>query len=79
MIQDPRANCIKEGAGGTTEEAHQDRFFLFSGCLSIAFFSEEYHHEVDVGAPALLGSVVGVGTAAVSSKPSFSLVSRDEE
>ena len=27
MIPDPRANWIKEGAGGTTEEAHQERFF----------------------------------------------------
>ena len=26
MIPDPRANWIKEGAGGTTEEAHQERF-----------------------------------------------------
>ena len=40
---------------------------------------EEYHHEVDGGAPALLGSVVGVGPAAVSSKSSFSSVSQDEE
>ena len=38
---------------------------------------EEYH--VDGGAPALLGSVVEVGPAAVSSKSSFSPVSRDEE
>ena len=35
--------------------------------------------QVDGGAPALLGSVVEVGPAAVSSKSSFSLVSRDEE
>ena len=27
MIPDPRANWIKEGAGGTTEEAHQEQFF----------------------------------------------------
>ena len=27
MIPDPRANWIIEGAGGTTEEAHQGRFF----------------------------------------------------
>jgi hypothetical protein len=27
MIPDPRANWIIEGAGGTTEEAHQERFF----------------------------------------------------
>ena len=40
---------------------------------------EEYHHEVDGGAPALFGSVVEVGPATVSSKSSFSLVSRDEE
>ena len=38
---------------------------------------EEYHD--DGGAPALLGSVVEVGPAAVSSKSSCSLVSRDEE
>ena len=38
---------------------------------------EEY--QGDEGASALLGSVVGVGPAAVSSKSSFSLVSRDEE
>ena len=25
--QDPRANWIKEGDGGMTEEAHQERFF----------------------------------------------------
>ena len=36
---DPRANWIKEGAGGTTEEAHQERFFFFSGWLSMAFFT----------------------------------------
>ena len=40
---------------------------------------EEYHYEVDGGAPVLLGSVVGVGPAAVSSKSSFSSGSRDEE
>ena len=40
---------------------------------------EEFHHEVDGGAPALLGSVVEVGLATVSSKSSFSSVSRDEE
>ena len=39
MIPDPRANWIKEGAGGTTEEAHQERFFFFSGWLSMAFFT----------------------------------------
>ena len=39
---------------------------------------EEYH-EVDGGVPALLGSVVEVGPAAVSSKSSCSSVSRDEE
>ena len=38
---------------------------------------EEY--QVDEGAPALLGSVVEVGPAVVSSKSSFSSVSRDEE
>ena len=27
MIPDPRVNWIKEGVGGTTEEAHQERFF----------------------------------------------------
>ena len=40
---------------------------------------EEYHHDVDGGAPALLGSCVVVGPAAVSSKSSYSSVSRDEE
>src|SRR3954463_13045489 len=35
--------------------------------------------QVDEGAPALLGSVVEVGPAAVSSKSSCSAVSRDEE
>ena len=38
---------------------------------------EEYHD--DEGAPALLGSFVVVGSAAVSSKSSCSSVSRDEE
>ena len=38
---------------------------------------EEY--QVDEGAPALLGSFVDVGPAAVSSKSSCSSVSRDEE
>ena len=38
---------------------------------------EEYH--VDGGAPTLLGSVVVVGPAALSSKSSCSSVSRDEE
>ena len=28
MIPDPRANWIIEGAGGTTEEAHQERYIL---------------------------------------------------
>ena len=28
LITDPRANWIKEGAGGTTEEAHQERIFF---------------------------------------------------
>ena len=40
---------------------------------------EEYHHEVDGGAPVLLGSSVGVGPAAVSFKSSASSISRDEE
>ena len=40
---------------------------------------KEYHHDVDGGAPALLGLSVGVGPAAVSSKPQASSVSRDEE
>ena len=35
--------------------------------------------QVDEGAPALLGSFVDVGPAAVSSKSSFSSVSREEE
>ena len=30
MIPDPRANWINEGAGGTTEEAHQERFYFTS-------------------------------------------------
>ena len=38
---------------------------------------EEY--QVEEGVPALLGSFVVVGPAAVSSKSSCSLVSRDEE
>ena len=38
---------------------------------------EEYHD--DGGAPALLGSVVEVGPAVVSSKSSCSSVSHDEE
>ena len=41
---DPRANWIKEGARGTTEEAHQERFFFFSGWLSMAFFYLPLHH-----------------------------------
>ena len=40
---------------------------------------EERHHGVDEEAPTLLGSVVEVGPAAVSSKSSCSLVVRDEE
>ena len=40
---------------------------------------EEFLHEVDGGAPALLGSSVGVGPATVSSRSSFSSVSQDEE
>ena len=44
MIPDPRANWIIEGAGGTTEEAHQERFFFFSGWLSMAFFYLPLHH-----------------------------------
>ena len=39
---------------------------------------EEYH-EVDGGAPALLGSVVEVGPVAVSSNSLVDSVSRDEE
>ena len=38
---------------------------------------EEY--QADEGAPALMGSFVDVGLAAVSSKSSCSSVSRDEE
>ena len=41
---DPRANWIKEGAGGATEEAHQDRFVFFSGWLSMVFFYMPLHH-----------------------------------
>ena len=40
---------------------------------------EEYHHEVDGGASALLGSFVVAGPAAVLSKSSFPSVSRNEE
>ena len=40
---------------------------------------KEYHHDVDGGAPALLGSSVEVGPAAVSLKSLVSSVSRDEE
>ena len=44
MITDPQANWIIEGAGGTTEEAHQERFFLFSGWLSMVVFYLPLHH-----------------------------------
>ena len=44
MKPDPRANWIKEGAGGATEEAHQERFFFFSGWLLMAFFYLPLHH-----------------------------------
>ena len=40
---------------------------------------EEYHHDVDGGAIALLGSSVEVGPTIVSFKSSASSVSRDEE
>ena len=40
---------------------------------------EEYHHEVDGGAPALLGLSAGVGPAVVSFRSSCSSVSHDEE
>ena len=36
---DHRANWIKEGTGGTTEGAHQERFFFFSGWLLMPFFT----------------------------------------
>ena len=36
-------------------------------------------YQVEEGAPVLLGSFVVVGPAAVSSKSSYSFVSRDEE
>ena len=40
MIPDPRANWIKEAAGGTTEEAHQERFFLLRWmALDSVFFT----------------------------------------
>ena len=39
----------------------------------------EYYHEVDGGALALLGSVVEVGPATVSSNFSVESISRDEE
>ena len=44
MIPDPRANWIIEGAGGATEEAHQSRFFFFTGWLSMAFIYLPLHH-----------------------------------
>ena len=40
---------------------------------------EEYHHDVDGGAPALLGSSIEVGPTAVSFKSLASSISRDEE
>ena len=40
---------------------------------------EEYHHQVDGGAPAFLGCSAKVGPAAVSSKSSAESVIRDEE
>ena len=40
---------------------------------------EEYHLNVDGGAPTFLGSSVDVGPAAVSSNSSADSVSRDEE
>ena len=40
---------------------------------------EEFLHEVDGGASALLESFIGEGPAVVSSRSSFSSVSRDEE
>ena len=41
---DPQTSWIKEGAGGPTEEAHEMRFFFFSGWLSMVFFYLPLHH-----------------------------------
>ena len=43
MILDPRANWIKEGAGGTTEEAHQTRFFFQWMALDGVFYLPLHH------------------------------------
>ena len=44
MITDPRANWIKEGAGGTTEEAHQERIFSSVDGSRWSFFYLSLHH-----------------------------------
>ena len=44
MIPDPRANWIIEGAGGTTEEAHQERFFLLRWMALDGVFYLPLHH-----------------------------------
>ena len=48
MIPDPRANWIKEGAGGTTEEAHQERnFFLHWMALDGGFLLASAQYNLD--------------------------------
>ena len=44
MIPDPRANWIIEGAGGTTKEAHQERFFLLQWMALDSVFYLRLHH-----------------------------------
>ena len=44
MIPDPRANWIKEGAGGTTKEAHQEQFFFLKWMALDGVFYLPLHH-----------------------------------
>ena len=44
MVPDPRANWIKEGAGGMTEEAHQERFFFLQWMALDGVFYLPLHH-----------------------------------
>ena len=44
MIPDPRAKWIKEGAGGTTEEAHQERFLFLQWMALDSVFYLPLHH-----------------------------------
>ena len=44
MIPDPRANWIKEGAGGTTEEAYQERIFFLQWMALDSVFYLPLHH-----------------------------------